>query len=569
MLGTVNSYTDTGLTNGTTYYYKITAVNAYGESGQSNERSATPATKPNAPTLNALTAGNGSVGLTWTTPGSNGSTLTGYRVYRSTSSGTETSLITLGLVNSYTDTGLTNGTTYYYKVTALNAVGESNLSNERSATPAAPAGAPGAPTLNAAGGNGSVSLNWTTPSANGSALLGYWLYRSTASGAETLLGMLGTVNSYTDTGLTNGTTYYYKITAVNAYGESALSNETSGTPVAPATTPGAPTLNSATPGNNTVSLNWSAPASNGGSAITGYRVYRSTSSGNETALTTLGVVTSYTDTAVNNGTTYYYKVTALNAVGESGLSGERSATPFAADATPPSKPANLTSPVVGTSQVALDWQDSTDNIAVTGYRIYRDGLLVATRAQTYYLDSGLAPNSSHAYQVAAVDAAGNQSLLSTALSTKTASLRGGHGNAVRRRPHARRRAEHERDRHAPPDQRDAQDRDDQLERRLEDFESSFRELRRDDHCRRLPVGERVDDRLERADGPVARRTRVVRLSNYLKAHLVAYRLLSMLRRMHARARVRSLAWHGRLAAQSVSADRRSTTLGSITWTTHR
>ena len=101
-----------------------------------------------------------------------------------------------------------------------------------------------------------------------------------------------------------------------------------------ATAPGAPTLNSATAGNGQVTLGWSAPASDGGSAITGYKVYRGTTSGGETLLTTLGNVLTYTNTGLTNGQTYYYKVSAVNAVGEGSLSNERSATPAAGNAAP-------------------------------------------------------------------------------------------------------------------------------------------------------------------------------------------------------------------------------------------
>jgi len=89
---------------------------------------------PSAPVLTAL-PGNGQVSLTWTTPGDGGSAITGYNVYRSTSTGTETLYRSLGVVTSFTDTGLTNGTTYYYKVAAVNAVGVGAQSNEASATP--------------------------------------------------------------------------------------------------------------------------------------------------------------------------------------------------------------------------------------------------------------------------------------------------------------------------------------------------------------------------------------------------------------------------------------------------
>ena len=123
-----------------------------------------------------------------------------------------------------------------------------------------------------------------------------------------------------------------------------------GSPRAAATVPGAPTLTSATGGNASVSLIWSAPASNGGAAITGYRIYRGTYSGGETLLTIVGNVTSYTD-AASNGTTYYYQVSALNSVGEGARSNERSATPTA-PATVPGAP-TLTSATGGNASVTL------------------------------------------------------------------------------------------------------------------------------------------------------------------------------------------------------------------------
>ena len=120
---------------------------------------------PSAPALNSATAGNGSVSLAWSAPSSDGgSAITGYKVYRGTSSGNETLLTTLGTGTSWTDTNVTNGTTYYYQVSAVNSVGESSRSSERSATPVAPATAPGAPSLAlVAAGNLSVNLAWNAP----------------------------------------------------------------------------------------------------------------------------------------------------------------------------------------------------------------------------------------------------------------------------------------------------------------------------------------------------------------------------------------------------------------------
>jgi PKD repeat protein len=104
--------------------------------------------------------------------------------------------------------------------------------------------APGAPTgLTASAGNAQVSLSWAAPASNGGVnITSYRVYRGTASGGETLVtgggcGGLGAVLSCTDTGLTNGQAYFYKVSAVNAIGEGAQSSESSATPVAPACTP--------------------------------------------------------------------------------------------------------------------------------------------------------------------------------------------------------------------------------------------------------------------------------------------------------------------------------------------
>jgi predicted phage tail protein len=229
---------------------------------------------------------------------------------------------------SFTDTGLTNGTTYYYTVAAVNAVGTGPQSGEANATPHAIA--PSVPLgLTASGGNGSVSLSWNVPASNGgSPITGYNVYRSTSPGGEgsTPLATGLTTTNYTDSAVTNGTTYYYTVAAVNAVGTGPQSGEANATPQTVASSPQGLT---ATASNKAVQLSWSAPASNGGAAVTSYNVYRSTTTGAEgsTPIKTGVTTTSFTDNGLTNGTTYYYTVAAVNAVGTGPQSGEANATP--------------------------------------------------------------------------------------------------------------------------------------------------------------------------------------------------------------------------------------------------
>jgi fibronectin type 3 domain-containing protein len=419
---TTTSFTDTGLTNGTTYYYKVAAVNSAGTSPQSGEASATPvavqATPPSAPQSLTATGGNGTVKLSWTAPASNGGApITGYNVYRSTSAGGEGTIpFATGLTTtSFTDSSVTNGTQYYYTVAAVNAAGTSPQSGEASATPQATV--PSAPTgLVASAGNGQVMLSWTVPNSDGgSPITGYNVYRGTSAGGEGSTPVATNVvsSSFTDTGLTNGTTYYYKVAAVNAVGTSPQSGEASATPQAAVTAPSAPQGLTATGGNGSVQLSWTAPASNGGANITGYNVYRGTSAGGEgsTPVAAGVTTTSFTDTTLTNGTTYYYTVAAVNSAGTSPPSGEASATP---KATVPTAPLGLTASA-GNGSVSLSWSVPASNggSPVTGYSVYRGTSAggesttpVTTVTGTTFTDTGLTNGTTYYYKVAAVNAVG-------------------------------------------------------------------------------------------------------------------------------------------------------------------
>lgn len=176
---------------------------------------------PSAPSGLTVTAGDKQVSLTWTAS----SGATSYNVKRSTASGGPYTQVGTAATTSYSDTGLTNGTKYYYVVSAVNAAGESANSAEASATPmlavpAAPAG------VLATAGDQQVVLGWTASNSATS----YNVKRATVTGGPYSTVASPTTPGYTDTGLTDGTAYFYVVTAVNAAGESSNSTEVSATP---------------------------------------------------------------------------------------------------------------------------------------------------------------------------------------------------------------------------------------------------------------------------------------------------------------------------------------------------
>ena len=367
-----------------------------------------PSFPPSAPRNLQASGGDSQVALVWEAPSSNGSApVTNYRIYRGTVPGGESPLATVGNVLTYSDNAVANGLTYYYEVSAVSSAGEGPKSNETSATPR---GVPSAPRgLTGVAGNAEVTLSWQAPGSDGgAAITNYTVYRGTSSGGETLLTSLGTVLTYVDPGVANGQTYYYEVTATNGLGEGPKSAEAAATP---ADVPSEPRALTATGVSGQVALSWTDPVSNGGSAITGYKVYRGTSAGTETLLTTVGPVLAFTDRDVTPGTTYYYEVSAVNAVGEGPKSNEASATPTAApDTTLPT--ITITSPANNTevsSTIVTVSGTAADNVAVAKVEVSTDGVTWTAASGTTAWNADVALHlGSNTIYVRASDAAGNQ-----------------------------------------------------------------------------------------------------------------------------------------------------------------
>ncbi len=311
----VTNYNDTSVTSGSTYYYIVKAENALGVGPASNEVKVTAGAVPGAPQNVTTRHGNEWIYITWESPSDQGgSPIKYYLVYRSNQSGSgyvQVANITAGSTLAYNDTGLVNGQTYYYVITAVNDDGEGSYSQEVSDKPGTKPDPPSNLHVLRVGDQ-NVTLSWTVPTNDGGyGIIEYKIYRSDTSGGLHILVGNTSVTSFTDVNLTNGQTYYYVVTAVNAEGESAYSEEVNATPM---TVPDAPINFTAQVGDGFVYLIWSPPSDNGGAPISHYMIYRNTSGGNFEIIGNI-TETSYNDTTVTTGKSYQYYVVAVNVMG--------------------------------------------------------------------------------------------------------------------------------------------------------------------------------------------------------------------------------------------------------------
>jgi hypothetical protein len=410
---TATTQTVTGLANGTAYTFKVAAINGSGAGADSSASAAvTPRTVPGAPTGVTGTPGNGQIDLSWTAPASNGgSAITGYTVTPFIGATAQTPVVFNSTATTQTITGLTNGTAYTFKVKATNAAGSGTDSAASSAiTPVAPVTTPGAPTgVTGTPGNGQVDLSWTAPASNGgSAITGYTVTPFIGATAQTPAVFNSTATTQTITGLSNGTAYTFKVKATNGVGSGADSAASGA--ITPRTVPGAPTGVTGTPGNAAVDVSWTAPASNGGSAITGYTVTPYIGATAQTPVVFNSTATTQTITGLTNGTAYTFKVKATNAAG-TGL--DSAASGAITPRTVPGAPTAVTG-TPGNAQVDLSWTApaATGGSPITGYTVTpyigatAQTPVVFNSTATTQTITGLTNGTAHTFKVKATNAAG-------------------------------------------------------------------------------------------------------------------------------------------------------------------
>ena len=394
---------DDDVTTGMTYRYAVAAYRA-AEGDWSNAVTATARTPtaPGAPGSLEGQATAAKVVLTWAVPGSDGgSALTAYTLYRGTGNAcTGLSVLRSGLSTTgttYTDSSVTGGTTYCYQVSASNSAGEGAKSGSAVVT----AVAVGAPTglRVTAEGDSSISLAWTAPADDGGgAIEAYNVYRCVEGDSPctptTWIAWVDDGTVFTDThddstaheaGGTSpvvaGTTYRYAVVAYRA-AEGDWSNAVTATARTP-TAPTAPTAPGSLKGQaaaDRVRLVWVAPGDDGGSALTGYDVYRGT--GNTcTGLDVIrnvldaGIPTGeytgeYIDSNVVEGETYCYRVSASNSAGEGAQSGAAVVTAVTVGA-----PGGLRVSAASGAAISLSWTAPADDgggvLNSYGYGVYR------------------------------------------------------------------------------------------------------------------------------------------------------------------------------------------------------
>jgi chitodextrinase len=271
---------------------------------------------------------------------------------------------------------------------------------------------PTAPTnLTATAVSGSeIDLSWTASTDN-VGVDHYTVWRDSGPIAT----VPGTSTTFADTGLAPASAHMYAVTASDAAGNTSPASNAASATTLDSVPPTAPTGLAATVVSaGEIDLSWSASTDNVG--VSGYRIYRN---GTQIASVDSSTLT-YADTTVQSATSYSYTVRAFDAAGN--LSDpSAAATVGTADITAPTAPTNVTATPVSPTSVNLSWTAATDDVGVTAYTVFRDGVQIATLgAVTSYSDTGALPATAQTYTVRAADAAGNTSAASAPVSATTA-----------------------------------------------------------------------------------------------------------------------------------------------------
>ncbi|MGA2835658.1 MAG: putative Ig domain-containing protein [Acidimicrobiales bacterium] len=419
---TSSPLTISGLTDGTSYSVEIEATNDVGTGSPSNSSSQTPLAVPGAPTITSTQVGPGTASIAFTPGSDGGGTITGYR-YSTDGGSTWTS--TSSTSSPLSLSGLSAGTTYPFELEAVDVSGDGAPATASLTTPSVP----GTPVISSiAGQNQSLDVEFTGPDSGGSPITDYewssdggtsWYSESSAgtpcqsTGGSSETCEIAALSSDGSTALTNGTSYPIELRAVNAVGTGSASAAQPGTPY---TTPGAPTITTdadgMVPADQTLTVSFTAPASDGGPPVTGYQystdggaTWQDRTDGQATSTTmTISVLSSDGVTALTNGTTYDVEIRAVNAAGF----GPASAVAEGIPASDPDAP-SITSVTTedGALGVAFD-PGSNGGSTVTSYEYSVDGgaWTPTGSLSSSFTVGGLDDGTSYSIAVEAINALG-------------------------------------------------------------------------------------------------------------------------------------------------------------------
>jgi hypothetical protein len=377
---TQTTYTDVyALVGGHHYAYTVSASNAVGEGAQSQSNSIiepNPIIPPTAPTNVFAVGGFDHVDLSWGQPiATGGSPITGYKLYRAVPGGALALYQTLGATQlSYQDAAVIDNQPYTYTLSALTQYWEGPQSESHTATPiAVPVhNRPSPPqSVTAVAGVATIQLAWQPPADNGGdPITTYNIY----SGNGVIASSVGPATlSQGMASLTNGQPYSYYITARNANGESQASAIVGATPSGLPGKPPPPTL---TPGSAQIATAWSAPVDTGGVPILSYDLQRGTTIIHTTSASP--PETSWTDTGLVNGTTYYYTIRAHNANGTGPWSDAAASAPVSPVGPPRTAPRL---PAIGNrgTNTVFAWTAPADDggSAILGYKLTANGVFLS------------------------------------------------------------------------------------------------------------------------------------------------------------------------------------------------
>ena len=404
----------TGLVGGVEHVIRVRAINEYGTSPEATVRvTPIPLVVPSAPRSLYVSVNYNAASLYWSTPSTNGGTaITGYVAQYSTDSGAtwNRAATVSASIRSYAFSGLAGGTSHMFRVTAVNAVGESVGSNVVVATPPAPSVASAPRSISGFLSGNTAYLSWSTPASNGgSVVTGYVLESSTDAGAtwNTAATTTATYRSATITRLSGGVSYSFRVRAVNAVGSSAASNIVTLQPKLVGI-PNPPSSVSATVSNTTVNVSWSRVTSSY-ATISDYIVEYSVNSSSTWTVWNDGVGTATTASLTNMtpDVPVSVRIKSVNSYGTSPASATVTVTPRAA-ATAPSEPLNVTA-TTGDTRVAVRWSipSSDGGSAITSYRaVSSPGAFSCTTTTNACVVTGLANGVAYTFTVTATNAVG-------------------------------------------------------------------------------------------------------------------------------------------------------------------